>query len=342
MSLSSHQLEELVAKITQLDGAVNALTQQNQQYEAKIHQLENQSAPCPSGPDPFRIPDPIRDLPVFDGNKKQLANWLTTAKRTLALFQPIVTEAQYRIYLQSVIHKITGAARDVICVADELSTFEEVETLLTEKLGDRRDIASYKTALWQLKMGDSIHTYYQQTSEIVQNIKSLARKNQIYRDNWQAIEQFIEEDALASFVTGLTKEFFGHCQSAKPKDFKSAYSFLCKFDTNLEIRARSQKPMAVSNFKPQPPKTPFTPKIFPPKNIPFPTRSVNTPTPMEIDQSRQTRRITNNNIESQDDVNHDICEETLTENEHEEEFSVEFNSLTTQDFQEVVETTNPT
>jgi hypothetical protein len=42
-------------------------------------------------------------------------------------------------------------------------------------------------------MGDetSVYKYYSKTKEIVQNIKILAKQKQIYKENWEAINQFI-------------------------------------------------------------------------------------------------------------------------------------------------------
>lgn len=75
----------------------------------------------------------------------------------------------------------------------------------------------------------SIFRYYQQSKEIVQNIKLLAKQNKNYRDSWKAIDEFIEEDALAAFIAGLSDPYFGYAQAARPTDIEDAYAFLCKF-----------------------------------------------------------------------------------------------------------------
>ena len=40
----------------------------------------------------FRIPNPIKSLPVFEGNRKQLSAWLQTAENTLNLFNTCVID----------------------------------------------------------------------------------------------------------------------------------------------------------------------------------------------------------------------------------------------------------
>ena len=229
------QIEILIQKVQQLDGAINALHQENQTQRETIHRLQNRPT---QDQDPFKIPDPIKGLPTFDGNKKQLAGWLSSAKKTLALFAAGYTAQQQEVFLQGVLNKITGPARDIICVAGELRTFEDVEQALTHALGDKKEIAQYKSTLWTLKMSDKtdIHNYYKKTCESVQCIKNLARSKTLYATHWEAIDQFIEEDALAAFLTGLAKPYFGYAQSAKPKDVREAYAFLCQFTGNEIVR----------------------------------------------------------------------------------------------------------
>ncbi|XP_062556308.1 uncharacterized protein LOC134221136 [Armigeres subalbatus] len=86
----------------------------------------------------------------------------------------------------------------------------------------------------------SIHRYYHRTKEIVQNIKTLSKQNTKYRDNWDAINTFIDEDGLAAFISGLRGNYFGHAQAARPKDIEDAYAFLCKFKSQ-EINASNME-----------------------------------------------------------------------------------------------------
>ena len=142
----------------------------------------------------------------------------------------------------------------------------------------------------------SIHKYYHRTKETVQNIKTLAKQNSKYRDHWEAINSFVDEDALAAFIAGLRGNYFGHAQAARPKDIEDAYAFLCKFKSQ-EINAsqmdegskfKQNKPPFANNkpkedrnsqitFQKQPfkPKTEFEKK--------------ETPEPMEIDPSLRSR-----------------------------------------------------
>lgn len=179
----------------------------------------------------FKIPDPIKSIPRFDGNRKQLSAWLTTAENTLSVFKDLVPVNQYEIFVTAVINKIEGKAKDIICLAGNPQKFDEVKEILTNALGDRQELTFYKSQLWQTKMTDnmSVHKYYAKCKETCQNIKSLAKQKQKYKDHWEAINAFIEEDALAAFLSGLKEPYFGYAQAARPEDMEAAYAFVCKF-----------------------------------------------------------------------------------------------------------------
>lgn len=101
-------LQQLYDNMVALEQRLNSL-----QLENKFLRDQN-AAPAVrevAQTDIFRIPDPIKTIPTFDGNKKQLSAWLTTAERTLELFRARVTQDAFSIYGQTIINKIEGKAR---------------------------------------------------------------------------------------------------------------------------------------------------------------------------------------------------------------------------------------
>lgn len=243
------QLERMMAMMADLNS-------KQQQQDGLLLQLQshmqNAAAAVPPAPvvpvaqptanfeQLFKIPDPIKMLPVFDGNAKQLNAWLATAEETLNAFVQHVTPLQYKMYVTAVTNKIQGKARDIICLAGNPDDFEQVKEVLINALGDRQELSTYKCQLWQCRMteGMSISKYYNKSKAIIQNIKTLAKQKDKYRNNWEIINEFIEEDALAAFISGLCEPYFGYAQAARPKDIEDAYAFLCKFKSK-EIAAHS-------------------------------------------------------------------------------------------------------
>lgn len=241
LAIIATQLNNMVLKQTEHDQVLKYLSERVEE-PTPVH-IENVKDNRNQAVDLFRIPDPIKSIPSFDGNKKQVAAWLKTAEETLRMFEPLVPQPQLRMYIQAVKNKIEGKARDIICLAGDPESFQEIKQILLEALGDKQELTYYKSQLWANKQNDSmtIHNFYHKTKEIVQNIKTLAKQNEIYNNSWQAICSFIEEDALAAFISGLQKPYFGYAQAAKPKNIEEAYAFLCKFSSNETISNNSKK-----------------------------------------------------------------------------------------------------
>lgn len=168
--------------------------------------------------------------------------------------------------------------------------------------------------------------------EIIQNIKTLSKQNENYRTHWGAINEFIEEDALAAFIAGLREPYFGYAQAARPKDVEDAYAFLCKFKSK-EITANnmSQPNKNNQNFqkfnrneKPNPNKTPQN------NNNSDNSKSESKktlytqppPQPMEIDPSLRSRLTLNKkSIHNNEILEHsDSSEQSDAEEENEVNF----------------------
>lgn len=198
-----------------------------------------------------RIPDPIKGIPTFDGNKRQLHAWLTTTETTLTRFRPLVTDAVFEIYVQAILNKIEGRAKDILCLAGNPSSFDEIKTILIEALGDRQELSTYKARLWANKQTHdmSIKHYYNKTKEMVQNIKTISKQDPLFNAHWEAISKFIEQDALAAFMAGLKTPYQGYAQASGPKDLEDAYAFLCKFQSTEKIAEVHRPHNSNKNFK---------------------------------------------------------------------------------------------
>lgn len=253
-----NHLEILAQQMQTMMQAITDLTAKQTMYESHLNdgastsRSTNVSNTRTASGDPFRIPDPIKMLPSFNGNKKQLNWWLETAEKTLDNFQPLVSPEIFQIYLTAVSNKIEGHAKDVLCTNGNPSTFKDIKEILIAALGDKQDLSTYNCQLWHNKMDGSISKHYQRTKQLVQSIKALAKQKVKYNDHWDAINEFIDEYCLAAYVSGLQKPYFGYVQAAEPKNIESAYAFLCKFSSNESNRSLTQNPSTQPKFKTEP------------------------------------------------------------------------------------------
>ncbi|XP_065080803.1 uncharacterized protein LOC135703485 [Ochlerotatus camptorhynchus] len=151
--------------------------------------------------------------------------------------------------------------------------------------------------------GMSVQKYYQRTKDLVQNIKkTLAKQKEIYKNSWQAINEFIDEDCLAAFIAGLREPYFGNAQAARPNDIEDAYAFLCKFKSKeLTAACMSDKLNSENSEKPE-----------------FKSST----TPMEIDPSIRSRLTLNKKLINNQEL--DSEHDSESENESEQEVAVNF------------------
>lgn len=318
-------LQTLYNNFHDLEQRVNALQQENENLTQQLNQQQQQPPIIRAAPEPvgqaqndfFRIPDPIKTIPSFDGNKKQLASWLATAQKTLAIFENIVTPAVYSVYEQTIINKIEGKARDTICVNGNPSSFDEVSAVLKAIYGDKNDMATYQTQMWSLKMDESIHLYYRRTKEILQNMKSLAKQKELYQNHWEAISDFLDQECLAAFINGLNKQYFGYAQAAKPEDLESAYAFLCKFQNAENTKKHTSHPVSYSQKTSGKPFNKSEQRYI---NVNKPPSERQKITPMEIDPSirSNTRNPIYNHTADDPEKEHESDQSNQTDDESEE------------------------
>lgn len=321
-------LQTMAQQLEAMRLAINSLTAKQTQYETHMQNVASNSRATNTGStsiamgDPFRIPDAIKILPTFNGNKKQLNWWLETAEKTLKNFETLVPPNIFQIYLTAVSNKIEGYAKDVLCTNGNPTTFDEIKQILISALGDKQDLSTYNCQLWHNKMDGSVSKHYQRTKQLVHNIKSLARQNEKYNAHWDAVNEFIDEYSLAAYVSGLQKPYFGYVQAAEPKNIETAYAFICKFTSNesnreMNLNQQSKK----GSFSPrtmgqhsqyqnkQGYKKPFEtqnkPKYEPQQRLNLQHKSE----PMEVGTVQSRLTLNKNNINNQETYSDDEKEE---------------------------------
>ena len=247
MNVQENQIDiqALFNNMLALEQRLNNIQVENDNLRALAQ--NNQNAAQPAADEIFRIPDPIKSLPSFDGKKKQASAWVQTVRRTLDLFRNRVSPETLLMYEQCIINKVIGEARDTLCSNGNPQTFEEAANVLLGSFGDRNTIATYQTQIWNMKMTESLHTYYKKAKEMMINIKSLAKENVIYSGSWEAINLFIEQECLAAFINGLHKPYFGYAQTAQPDNLEAAYAFLCRFQCAEITKKQTNQPPNAPN-----------------------------------------------------------------------------------------------
>lgn len=105
--------EELLDHIRRLTDTQNSLVEEMNRMRAVV-----KDDPMLS----FKTPDPIKNLPIFNGNKNETQAWIEDTEATLNLFDTHKGTQTYELIVRAVKSKIVGEAREALIAAGNFNT----------------------------------------------------------------------------------------------------------------------------------------------------------------------------------------------------------------------------
>lgn len=194
--------------------------------------------------DPFfnyTTPDPIKNIPVFNGNRKEALAWVQDAEQTLKLFEQYRDDPCYSQIVRSVKNKITGEAREILIASGNPTTWEEIKEALLNAYGDRRDLTSHIQSLFYIRQGKkNLSEYYNKVRSIDTAIKSAAAQVDDFKQSTKAINSFINLLTLTRFIDGLNDEISMHVRSRGPDTLEHAFEITQQY-SNAAYRHKLDK-----------------------------------------------------------------------------------------------------
>lgn len=228
----------------QLMDQINILTNNQNALIRTINELKAKNE------DPlwaFRTPDPIKNLPTFDGNKKETNAWLEDAENTLGLFERYKGQAVYDQLVRAVKNKIIGEAKEILIAAGNPNRWEEIKEVINNSYGDRRDLTSHIQSLFYINQGKkSLSEFYNKIKTIDTAIKSTAATMDDYKHSLKAINSLVSLMTLTRFIDGLTDDLSMHVRSYRPESLEEAYSITTQY-ANAAYRQKLNKKSAYDN-----------------------------------------------------------------------------------------------
>lgn len=243
----------VTAEITkdQLIAQITALTENQNNLIQTIASLERRAK------DPFLnfvTPDPIKNIPNFNGNRKETLAWIEDTQQTLDLFEEYEDEPTYKQIMRVVRSKIIGEAREVLIASGNPKEWEDIKEILLNSFGDKRDITSHIQSLFIIKQGKlPLIEYYHKLKSIDTAIKSSAAQLDDYKKSMEAINKLISLMSLTRYIDGLNGEQISmYVRSYRPKTLEEAHDI-----TMQHLNATFRQKMENRQF-PSLPKLPET------------------------------------------------------------------------------------
>lgn len=226
-----------------------------------------------------KIPDYVKDLPIFTGNPNEVSSWISDVESIINYYKPNETSTvdqknKYHIICKTIRRKIRGEANDALVSSNVNINWTAIKKTLLTYYGEKRDIASldYQMLTIQQK-GKTLEEYFDE----INNLLSLIA-NQIKTSNRfthpEAVKALIEtynEKALDAFMRGLDGELLGQfLKNYRPESLAQAYAYCISFQ-NIEFRKKMtrgsipEKHNGPKNFIPNNSNNPKIPPKLPPK-----------------------------------------------------------------------------
>lgn len=248
--------EELLAHIAQL----------NSNQQSLMEELNNLKAAAV--PDPlsyYKTPDPIKNLPIFSGNKRETLAWVEEVEDTLELFKTWANKPIYPQLIRAVKGKITGDAREILIAAGNPSNWAEIKEVLLHSYGDKRDLASHIQSLFYVTLGKkTITEYYNKIKQIETSIRSTANSVDEFKGANKQLGAFVGLLSTTRYVDGLGENLSMIVRSHKPTSLEEAYNYALQYSNaayrqKLEKKNRDPQPFNLQKPIQPPPAKHYTP-----------------------------------------------------------------------------------
>lgn len=178
----------------------------------------------------FKTPDPIKNLATFSGNKNETQAWIEDIQNTLDLFAIYKGSPTYGQIIRAVKNKIISNAKEILIVAGNPNTWEEIKEILLNAYGDRRDLTSHIQSLFYIKQGNNtLSEYFNKIKGIDTAIKATASGIEDYKNSTKAINKLISLITLSRFVDGLGEQLSMHVRSYRPYTLEEAYNITMQY-----------------------------------------------------------------------------------------------------------------
>lgn len=220
-----------------------------------------------------KIPQIVRDLPDFEGNPRNLSQWILDVEDVLELFDDMQDSFQYHLLIKTIRRKIKGEANDALITSNAPMLWESIKEVLVLYYADKRDLMTLDNQLKSLTRGraESIESYYSRVRELVTLISSAISMDNQWRGHELILMRLYNQISLDTFIRGLGDPLSRFCKNFRPQSLAQAYSYCVDYlnmdARNAPVNLPSWQPIPSTSKQSNalPAKPPVPPRNFQPK-----------------------------------------------------------------------------
>lgn len=185
---------------------------------------------------PFQIPDPIKNMSEFSGNRKELSAWLEELEEVYDDYAikgengaPDILDSHY---LRAIKNKIKGDARTILCANGNPKTIMGIKKILIENYGDQKDLTTNLTLLFHLRKGEKNNLkFFNDTKELNTRLKTNLQLKPM------TVNELIDIITITKYLDNIGEPLASIIRQSNPKTLEAAYQDVC-INQNAETRTK--------------------------------------------------------------------------------------------------------
>ena len=174
-----------------------------------------------------KIPDPIKFLPVYQGDTKTLHHFLNAVENVIAIYEEVRlgNPAIFNVWLGVIRSKITDKANEALIARNVGNDWAAIRLTLIDFFGDKRDLSTLCQKIPYLKQNKkSVDQFYREVNELSSNINQKIVLDQRYTGHVNAVMIFVNEITKNAFIDGLNNPYNLTVRSFRPNSLEEAKS----------------------------------------------------------------------------------------------------------------------
>lgn len=172
-----------------------------------------------------KIPDLIKNLPIFAGNVKQINHWISCADRVVQRYKHLIGTDVYELWLMEVRNKITGEAGDLLASTGTPLDWDKIKNQLKAIYGDKRELSTLLQKLFSLKQSHkSVANFYTAINDCYTGISTHIQMDPqwVHPDE---LVKFVDKLCLEKFIDGLEEPYSSHVGLLQPSNLPQAFQY---------------------------------------------------------------------------------------------------------------------
>ena len=268
LKMSRPELDQIINRIAALE-ACNVVPTQIDYSDPPLYFTKPDRTSV--NPESFeKIPDLVKDLPIFTGDPSELNSWLSDVDSLVQLYQTKRTDTierqnKYHMICKFIRRKIRGEANDSLVASNVGINWNLIKKTLVTYYGEKRDLETLDFQLMSVQQKNrSLEIYYDEVNRLLSLIANQINTDERFThpEASRALIEMYNKKAIDAFMRGLDGDVYKFIRNYEPTSLAAAYSYCISFQ-NIECRKLLTKPRtytpptAPRNMIPLPPPTPI-------------------------------------------------------------------------------------